>query len=113
MHGQSIRLNPNYQLLPTFPRGDFGPYTEKLQQLAAEIGNCLLKVSSKPSPAYLRKLKKFFIKTNWFKKVRIIHSKLYLFRRKGRYAVMLTRSTIYQLKSMAKQQKLEKLKRAL
>lgn len=105
-----IRLNPNYHLLPKFPdfqiaTTEYGP---KLLQLAEEIGNCLLKVGAKPAKIYLRKLKKFFIKTNWFKKVRIIRNQLFLFRKRGRFAIRLTPSSIYQLKALARERKLAK-----
>lgn len=109
MTADSIKLNPNYKLVEWFPEPD--PKCEhfaKSNQLAEEIGNCILKVRKKPAKAFLRELKKFFIKTRWFKKVRIIRNQLFLFRRRGRFAIRLTRARIYNLQCLAKQKKAEK-----
>ncbi|MDQ3018279.1 MAG: hypothetical protein M3Q64_00175 [bacterium] len=105
------KLNPNYPVLSGFPR-EYTLDTQKLQQLAIDIGNCILKVSAKPSKIYMRKLKKYFLKTNWFKKVRIIRDKLYLFRRSGRFAVIVTRTVAMHLSQIARKHKKAKLEGA-
>ncbi|QQS22994.1 hypothetical protein IPM19_00265 [bacterium] len=104
------KLNPNYTPVVDFFRivedGE-GEYAEKMRRLAIDIGNSLWKVSRKPDKWLMRNLKKFFLKSQWFRKVRIIRRRLYLFRRKGRFAIVLTRGQIYNLKLMAKDAKQE------
>ncbi len=100
------KLNPNYRPITNFVRfveTDESQHKEKLFRLAVDIGNCLWKVKSKPGKIIFRRLKKFFLKSNWFKKVRIIRDKIYLFRRKGRFAIILGRMDIYLLKIFAKE----------
>lgn len=104
------KLNPNYTPIVNFyslVEDGEGQFAEKMRRLALDIGNSLWKVSRKPDKWLMRNLKKFFLKSQWFKKVRIIHRRLYLFRRKGRFAIVLTRSQIYNLKLMAKEAKQE------
>lgn len=100
------RLNPNYKPVTNFlemVESGKNEHTDKLRRLAIDIGNCIWKVKNKPARIILRKLKKFFITSQWFKKVRIIRNKLFLFRRKGRYAIVLSRADIYNLKVFAKE----------
>ncbi len=107
-----IRLNPNYKPITNFLRlveeGNT-QYTEKMRRLAVDIGNCVWKVRHKPTKILLRRLKKFFISSQWFKKVRIIHNKLYLFRRKGRFAIVLSHVQLYSLKMFAKENRQQKI----
>ena len=94
-----IKVSSKYQLVEKLPgslRNELLP--EKLERLAYDIGNCLLKVGSRPPKIYLRKLRKFFVKTNWFKRVRIIRDRLVLFRRRGKLAILLSKVDIYNLK---------------
>ncbi len=103
------KLNPNYSLVNIFlERNEQSVFFQKSYQLAVEIGNCILKVGKRPEKSFFRKLKKFFIKTRWFKKVRIIYNQLYLFRKRGRFAIRLTKSAIYNLQCLAKKVKAEK-----
>ncbi len=95
-----IRLNPNYRPVKLNDNVS-DQFSEKFDRLLTDIGNCILKVSRKPGKALLRRLKKFYIQTNWFKKVRIIRSKLYLFRKKGRFALVLSKADLYDLQCRA------------
>lgn len=100
------KLNPNYRPITNFVRfveEDESQHSEKLRRLAVDIGNCIWKVKSKPPRIIMRRLKKFFLKSKWFKKVRIIRSKLFLFRRKGRFAIVLSKVDLYTLKIFAKE----------
>lgn len=104
------KLNPNYIPVVDFfqiVEGGEGQYAQKMRRLAIDIGNSLWKIGSRPEKWLMRKLKKFFLKSQWFKKVRIIHRRLYLFRRKGRFAIVLNRGQIYNLKLFAKEARLE------
>lgn len=109
MNSLEIKVSSKYQLierLPSFLEKEVLP--EKLERLAYDIGNCLLKVGSRPAKIYLRKLRKFFVKTNWFKRVRIIRDRLVLFRRRGKLAILLSKVDIYNLKCLARERKLAK-----
>lgn len=100
------KLNPNYRPVVNFlelVEDGQGRYSEKLRRLAIDIGNSIRKVKATPPRVVMRKLKKFFIKSRWFKKVRIIRRKLFLFRKRGRFAIVLSGGDLYNLRIFAKE----------
>ncbi len=100
------RLDPDYKPVTNFlavVEDCQNQYREKLFRLAVDIGNYLRKIKQQPGRKFLFKLKQYFIKSQWFKKVQIKSNKLLLFRRKGQFAIVLSQAQIYSLKSFAKE----------
>lgn len=100
------RLNPNYTPVTNFlelVEESQSQYSEKLRRLAIDIGNYLRKIKHTGGRKFLFKLKQYFVQSQWFKKVQIIKNRILLFRRKGQFAIVLTRGEIYNLKIFAKE----------
>lgn len=100
------RLDPNYTPVTNFlsvVEDCQNQYREKLRRLAIDIGNYLRKIKHRSGRGFLFTLKQYFIRSQWFKKVQIKKNKILLFRRKGEFAIVLTRVEIYNLKTFAAQ----------
>ncbi len=100
------RLDPDYKPVRNFlsvVEDCEESYSQKLLRLAIDIGNSLRKIKYGSGRSYLFRLKRFFEKSQWFKKVQIVKNQILLFRRKGEFAIVLNRADIYNLKCFAKE----------
>lgn len=100
------RLDPNYKPITNFlamVEECQNQYAEKLRRLAIDMGNYLRKIKHSSGRGFLFKLKQYFVRSQWFKKVQIKNNRLLLFRRKGEFAIILTRGEIYNLKVFSKE----------